>query len=119
MFDFEKRSQLINLLYDKKFEKFDIKKTLEQIVIETKKIVIVAQKVMKQKVVVVIETTKFEIDVKNINFFDFFMMMNLSKLHFFVNCANFFQKLNEQSIKYQENNVLKTLKTNFRDFVLK
>ena len=46
-------------------------------------------------------------------------MLNLSKLRLFASNAKFFQKLNEQSIKYQKNNVLKTLKTNLRDFVLK
>ena len=46
------------------------------------------------------------------------MMMNLSKLHLSVNCASFFQNLNEQAIKYQESNVLKALQTNLRDSVL-
>ena len=69
MFDSEKRSQLINLSYDKKFVKFD-----------AKKIVVVVQKIMKKKIVVVvvvaIETIKSKIIVKNINYFDFIMQIN-------------------------------------------
>ena len=69
MFDSEKRSQLINLSYDKKFVKFD-----------AKKIVVVAQKIMKKKIVVVvvvaIETIKSKIIIKNINYFDFIMQIN-------------------------------------------
>ena len=113
MFDFEKRS--FNLSYDKKFAKLNAKKTI----IETKKIVNVVQIIMKQKiVVVVIETIKFEICVKNINFFDFFMMMNLLKLHFFVNCANFFQKLNVTINQISRKKCVENIKNKFSRFCI-
>ena len=79
---------------------------IRKILKNAKKIEIIIQKVMKQKIVVVIvvvmKIIKFKICVKNINYFDFILMLNLSKLRFFASNANFFQKLNEQSIKYQK-----------------
>ena len=100
-------------------------KELERL--DAKKAVVVAQKAMKQEVVVVVEKTakqvvmkavKLETCSKDIDFFDFTMMMNLSKLHLYVNCASFLQILNEQAVKYQKSNVLKTLQTNLRDSAL-
>ena len=77
---------------------------------------------MKQEVVVVEKTAKqavkSETCVKNIDFFDSIMMMNLSELHLSVNCASFLQNLNEQAVKYQESSVLKTLQTSLRDSAL-
>ena len=75
----------------------------KKIIIEAKKIVVVAQKIIKQEVVVVektakqaiIKAVKFEICLKNIDFFDFIMMMNLSKLQFSTSNASFLQILNE------------------------
>ena len=49
-----------------------------KIVAETKQAAIVAQKTIERKIVaVVVEAAKSEICVKNINFFDFTMQLNL------------------------------------------
>ena len=82
------------------------------------KIAAVVQKIMKQKIVDVIETIKFEICVKNINFFDFTMFLNLSEFCISIINANFLHHLIEIVINYQKKSVMKILFQCFRDSVL-
>ena len=113
-------------IYLEELERLDAKKIAEQVVVQAKKAVAAAQKAMKQEAVVVEKTVKqvvmkavkSETCSKDINFFDSIMMMNLSELHFSVNCASFLQNLNEQAVKYQKSSVLKALQTSFRDSAL-
>ena len=91
---------------------------------KAKKISIVAKKTIKQKidvvVVVVIETIKFEIYVKNINYFDFIMQIDFwEKFCISINNANFLRRLIDAFVKYKKNNILKILYQCFRDFVFK
>ena len=87
-----------------------------------KKIILVAVKQVKQKIVVaaaiVIEIVKSEICVKNINFFDFTMLLNLLEFCISVISADFLHHLIEIVVNYQKNSVLKTLRISFRDFAL-
>ena len=91
---------------------------------ETNEIVVVIQKIIKQKiaivVVIVIETIKFETCVKNINYFDFIMQINFwKKFRISINIANFLHHLIDVFVKYRKKNILKILFQCFRDFVLK
>ena len=106
-------------IYLKELEMLDAKKIAEQVVVEAEKAAIVIQNTMKQKTVaVVIEAVKSETCVKNIDFFDFIMMINLSELQLSASSASFFQRLREQAVKYQKNSVLKALQTSLRDSAL-
>ena len=91
-------------------------------VIEARKAAAVTQIVMEQEVVAVEKTAKQAVKpeacVKDIDFFDSTMMMNLSELHLSVNCASFLQNLDEQAVKYQESSVLKALQTSLRGSAL-
>ena len=111
MFDSHERFQLINLSYVKEFEKLD-----------AKKIVVIAQRTMKQEivsvVVVVIEAIKSEVCVKHIEFFDFTMFLNLLEFHISVNSANFLRHLIEIAVNYQKKSVIKILFQCLRDFAL-
>ena len=69
--------------------------------------------------VVVIEAAKSKIIVKNIDFFDFIMQLNLwKKFRISVFNASFLQNLIEIAVNYREKNVIKTLFQCFRDSAL-
>ena len=88
--------------------------------LEAEKVFIVAQKAMKQEIVVaVIETIKSEICVKNINFFDLTMQIDFwEKFRISVNSANFLYHLIEFAVKYKKKSILKILFRCFRDSAL-
>ena len=123
----KQKTLLVKVEKELKTKVLEIKIYLEELErLDAKKAVAVAQKAMKQEAVVVEETAKqavmkavkSETCSKDIDFFDFTMMMNLSELHLSVNCASFLQILDEQAVKYQKSNVLKALQTSLRDSVL-
>ena len=62
-----------------------------------------------------IETSKFEIIVVNIDFFDFTLMLNLFEFHLFNININFVQNINAMIIKYQVKNILTILIKCLRD----
>ena len=62
-----------------------------------------------------IETSKFEICVKNINFFDFILMLNLFEFHLFNISINFVQEIDAMIVKYQIKSVLIVLIKCLRD----
>ena len=88
--------------------------------LETKKIFIVVQKIMKQEiVVVVIEAIKSETCFKNINFFDFIMQINFwKKFRISINNASFLYHLIEFAVKYKKKSILKVFFRCFRDSAL-
>ena len=78
---------------------------------------------MKQEIVVVVvvfvETAKFDVCVKDINFFDFIMQVDFwNKFRISVNSANFLHHLIEIAVNYREKNIIKMLFRCLRDFAL-
>ena len=67
----------------------------------------------------IVEAAKSKIIVKNINFFDFTMQINLwKKFHISINNASFLYHLIEFAVKYKKKNLLKFLFQCFRDSAL-
>ena len=89
---------------------------------KTKKVTTIVQKIKKQKitivVVVAIEAAKSETCVKNINFFDFTMILNLFEFCISVFSANFLHHLIEIAVNYQEKSIIKILFQCLRDSAL-
>ena len=112
--NWEFHNDFIKEHFRKSSECFRTKKTIEQ------KIFIVVQEVIKQKiVVVVIKAIKSEDCVKNINFFDFTMQINLwEKFRISINSASFLHHLIEIVVNYREKNIIKMLFQCFRDSAL-
>ena len=88
-------------------------------VIKAKKAAVVAQKATEQEAVDVIKAVKSEICVKNLDFLDSIMQVNLWKnFRISVNSASFLHHMIEFVVNYQEKSVLKALKTSLRDSAL-
>ena len=100
-----KRSKMTSI----QFEKLNTKKEA----FDAKKAAVTAQKAKKQETanaaVTAIETTKPEACVKNIDFFDPTMLLNLSEFCISAFSASFLHHLTEIAANYQEKSIIKIL----------
>ena len=62
---------------------------------------------------------KSKVYVNNINFFDFILQINMSKLYLTISNISFLLKLKNSTIKYQKQNIFDVLHKCFQNLVYK